>query len=64
MFVKGDGQWKLFFGAPANDVEKAQRAAMVKLEEALPQITSDVDSGTIKDVQELQAAIVKAMQSG
>ena len=27
MFVRVDGQWKLFFGAPINDAEKAQRAA-------------------------------------
>lgn len=64
MFVRADGQWKLFFGAPANDAEKAQRAALAKLDEALPQITSDVEAGTIKDMQGLQAAIVKAMQPG
>jgi hypothetical protein len=59
--VRQDGQWKMYFGAPENDVVKAQRAAAAKLGEALPQLISDVESGTITDAQGLQAAIAKAV---
>ncbi|MBC8105209.1 MAG: hypothetical protein H7Z14_01350 [Anaerolineae bacterium] len=61
MFVRSEGAWKLFFGAPANDMEKAQRAAFAKLDEAIPTITSDVESGKIADMTALQAALVQAM---
>jgi hypothetical protein len=61
--VRADGEWKVFYGAPDNDAAQAQRAAQTKLAEALPQIIADVESGTIADAQELQAALVKAVTS-
>jgi hypothetical protein len=61
MFVRSEGAWKLFFGAPASDMEKAQRATLAKLGEAIPTITSDVESGKITDLAALQAALVQAM---
>lgn len=61
MFVRSEGNWKLHFGAPTNDLEKTQRAALAKLDEALPTITSDVEAGKIADLAALQLALAQAM---
>jgi hypothetical protein len=62
--IRQDGAWKMYFGAPESDAVKAQRATAAKLGGALPQIISDVESGTIADAPSLQAALAKAVTPG
>jgi hypothetical protein len=59
MFVRVDGQWKVYIGAPS-DIEKQRKEAVTKLVAALPTITSNVQNGQYASIQDVFKAIADA----
>jgi hypothetical protein len=59
MFMRVDGQWKVYIGVPSES-EKQQSEAVKKLVAALPQITADTQAGKFASIQELLKAIQEA----
>jgi hypothetical protein len=63
LFVRVDGQWKLFIGAPASEPEQAIRAVIEKLATSLPTITADIQSGKIATQEDLNKAMMELVGS-
>jgi hypothetical protein len=60
-FVRADGQWKVYIGAPADEMDTQQRAMVEKLLTALPQLTSDIEAGNHATLQDAIQALSQAI---
>jgi hypothetical protein len=61
--VKVDGKWKLYLGPPEDEASKAQAAMIPKFTEALKQINTEIENGTIANQEQLAGAFMKMMAS-